>query len=202
MKTKRTLTLVSGILLAIGAFSALLLAIIALIGARPLLNFLEEVSRTAYEELVNAGQMLVEDMQETLEFERLINAVVIYSFAISSLITGAINAVFGGLLIAHSRKSDEVVANKKALIITSLVYAILSSNIVVMVLLICALVQKTEYVSVQEQPTNTNPTEIVEVQSLDETSVDYKIKQLNILKETGAITKEEYVKLLKRILND
>ena len=135
------------------------------------------------------------------EFERFINAIFIYTLGISSLITGSINAVLGGLLIAHSRKSDEIVATKKALIIISLVYAILENNVVIMVLLICTLVQKTEFVSVKEDA-HVEPTNIVEVNPIDESDTDYKIKQLNILKETGAITQEEYVKLLKRILND
>lgn len=201
MKTKRTLTLVSGILLAVSAFSALIIALIALIGAKPLLDFVENMSREYYQQLVDAGQMLLEDLQDTLEFERLSNTIFIYTFGITLLFNGAISAVLGGLLIAHSRKSDEIVANKKALIITSLVYTILENNIVVMVLLICALVQKTDYVTVEKQSTE-NSNETVDVQNVEETGVDYKIKQLNILKETGAVTQEEYVKLLKRILND
>lgn len=200
MKAKRTLILVSGIILAIGAFSSIILALVAIIGAQPIIDLFQSASRMEYQSLVDAGQMLLEDMIEALEWERMFYAIYVYTFGISSLITGVLSGVFGGLLIAHSRKSDEIVATKKALIITSLVYAILLGNIIVIVLLICALIQKCEQSIAKE--VNVEPANIVEVQPTDETGVDHKIKQLNILKETGAITQEEYVKLLKRIWND
>lgn len=241
MKTKRTLSLVSGILLILLAVGAVIAAIAIFVLRAPVV---EAVSSMVYEltmsemlPLIEAGEVLEADainaaLEAAAAFEQMVGIVFVPA-GIGVILGGVIHAVFGGLLVAHSRKSDEVVATKKTLLILSLIFSILTSNLLVMILLICALAKKVE---VQQNnfetvapvnnapvapvapvvnntpvtPVASEPTvapvveEVVAQPSAQDVvasagSVDEKVSKLKAMRDSGAISQDEYVELLKKL---
>ena len=244
MKAKRTLTLISGILLILLAVGAVVTAIGIFVLKGPVVESLTQIvydmTMSEAQVLVDAGEMLLTDAialaEETATIFQNTVGVFFIPAAIGVLFGGVLHAVVGGLLIAHSRKSDEVVATKKAILVIGLIFAILTSNLLVMILLICALAKKVQYepaftppvsetvypvqptaepvvtpvqpvqeevvTPVQETPAQPEVEQVAPVQNSAPETVDEKIRQLKAMRDSGAITQDEYVELLKKVFNN
>ncbi len=234
MKTKRTLSLVSGILLILLAVGAVITAVAIFVLKAPIIDaFKEIITETVTAELGYTGELTPEQLAEITDG---VNAIMdpigmlFIPLGVGALLGGVIHAIFGGLLIAHSRKSDEVVATKKTLLVLSLVFSILTSNLLVMILIICALAKKVEVEQnnfetvapansapvnntpvtpvapvvnntpvqetvVAEQPAQTSVEDVVAGAG----SVDEKVSKLKAMRDSGAISQDEYVELLKKL---
>lgn len=234
MKTKRTLSLVSGILLILLAVGAIITAVAIFALKAPIVEALEQiVNEMVTTELGYTGELTPEQIAEiekgVSEIMGMVGMIFI-PFGVGALLGGVIHAVFGGLLIAHSKKSDEIVATKKTLLILTLVFTIFTSNLLVMILIICALAKKVEVeqngyeavAPVNNTTVNNAPvtpaTPVTPVAPVQETvvaqqpaqtsvqdvvssagSVDEKVSKLKAMRDSGAISQDEYVELLKKL---
>lgn len=241
MKTKRTLSLVSGILLILLAVGAIITAVAIFALKAPIVEALEQIlNEMVATELGYTGELTPEQLAEiekgVSDIMGMVGMVFI-PFGAGALLGGVIHAVFGGLLIAHSRKSDEIVATKKTLLILTLVFSILTSNLLVMILIICALAKKVEVEqnnfetvapvnnapvapvapvvnNTPVTPVASEPTVAPVVEPVVEPvaaqpsaqdivanagSVDEKVSKLKAMRDSGAISQEEYVELLKKL---
>ena len=194
MIQKRRLALASGIIL---IFSALMYILLAVFGLS--FNDAEAVNelRTMLEELVLIGELAVE------EVDTLIDAFKKFAVLITIIcaVIAATNITLGVLLIRFSRAKDDIVRSKKALILTSAIVSIFTSGLLCAALLFIAYYTNTDRVVVDitqnVQTENANITQ----KDINE-KYETKIRRLQNLRDSGAITKEEYNKLLKQIFED
>lgn len=203
MKQKRSEILTAGIFYILSAVTHIILAII--IGCTIDSELIPEIE-AEFDELIAIGEMTQEVAVELLNLYYMIAQVIVIFLAIIAIV----DIVMGILLIKHSNASDEIVANKKALLITSLVLAFMFSGLVTVIMLILALCAKAETPAVESTVvtgtvtnTETVSEETKDVQS-DEINKKYesKIKKLQALRDSGAISQDEYATLLKQIFKD
>lgn len=203
MRQKRSEILTGGIFYILSAVTHIFLAII--IGCTIDSVLIPEIE-AEFDELIAIGELTQEAAVELLNFYYIIAQVIVIFLAIIAIV----DIVMGILLIKHSKASDDIVANKKALLITSLVLAFMFSGIVTVIMLILALCAKVEtpvventMVSGTVTNTETVGEETKNVQS-DEINKKYesKIKKLQALRDSGAISRDEYATLLKQIFKD
>lgn len=194
MIQKRRLALASGIIL---IFSALMYILLAVCGLS--FNDAEAANelRVMLEELVLIGELAVE------EVDTLIDAFKKFAVLITIIcaVIAATNITLGVLLIRFSRAKDDIVRSKKALILTSAIVSIFTSGLLCAALLFIAYFTNTDRVVVDitqnVQTENANITQ----KDINE-KYETKIRRLQNLRDSGAITKEEYNKLLKQIFED
>lgn len=203
MRQKRSEILTGGIFYILSAVTHIFLAIV--IGCTIDSVLIPEIE-AEFDELIAIGEMTQEVAVELLNLYYMIAQVIVIFLAIIAIV----DIVMGILLIKHSKASDEIVANKKALLITSLVLAFMFSGLVTVIMLILALCAKVETPVVEGTVvagtvtnTETVSEETKDVQS-DEINKKYesKIKKLQALRDSGAISQDEYATLLKQIFKD
>lgn len=203
MRQKRSEILTGGIFYILSAVTHIFLAII--IGCTIDSVLIPEIE-AEFDELIAIGELTQEGAVELLNFYYLVAQVIVIFLAIIAIV----DIVMGILLIKHSKASDDIVANKKALLITSLVLAFMFSGIVTVIMLILALCAKVETPVVESTMVSGTVTnaetageETKDVQS-DEINKKYesKIKKLQALRDSGAISQDEYAILLKQIFKD
>lgn len=213
MKNKRSLILASGILFIISAVSYILLSLIVATS----IDGIVQIIGVELSELVEVGELTTEYVNYIMN---LINTLIWVGVGIL-LAFAVVDMVLGILLVKHSKKNDEIVARKKGLVITSLVFSFICGGIVSAILLILALCTK---VNLDENKQVVEPVapavsngETKEMSNMEreltqpkqpeqKTVVNdkyaEKIRKLQNLRDSGAITKEEYDKLLSQVFED
>ena len=211
MKNKRSLILASGILFIISAVSFVGTSFLVALSINPTISYLSN----EFYELAAVGEMNPEYIGQLLNFIK----IMLWCLVGVCIIFAVVDVVFGVLLIKHSKKSDEIVSKNKALIITSLVFAFICGGLISAILLIVALCIK-EDVSVAKdeklEDVSKNSSDDLKNKTSETTLNDsanaqnnivnekyaVKIIRLKKLRDSGAITKEEYDKLLKQVFLD
>ena len=191
MKQKRGLLLASGIIFVV---IAALYAIIAIVAIPSVDSVIMPIIEAEVEELVMIGE--AELAEETLNTMKLSLNIVI----ISMVVIAIVDMILGIKLIKLSKASDKVITEKRKLIVTAMVVSIFAAGLMVTILLCLAL-----YLRVDEEPrqvvVQTIPTENMNQAQINE-KYETKIRRLQDLRDKGAITKEEYQKLLKQIFEE
>lgn len=198
MKTKKTLILLSGIFFILAAVSLLLTGILCVTYFNT--TFLELI-RFELEQLVYVGEMTSQYVESIMGlFHMLMWFLAIYSFVFC-----IVDIVLGVLLIKRSNASDEVLREGKGLLIASLIVSFLGGSLVTIILLIIALSIKEKPENVVVKPENVpySVTDTVETKfNVVNEKYESKIRKLQTLRDSGAITKEEYEILLKQVFKD
>ena len=191
MKQKRALLLASGIIFVI---IAVLYAMIALAAMPNIDTVIMPIVKAELDELVLIGE--IELTENTLEsIKSVINVVLIFMVVIA-----IVDMIIGVMLIRRSKESDKVILEKKNLVITAIVVSLFTSGLITTILLICALYKPVETSRTEAVMTNSTVENIEQKQVNDKYEI--KIRRLQDLRDKGAITKEEYQKLLKQIFED
>lgn len=211
MKNKRSLILASGILFIISAVSFVGTSFLVAFSIDPTISYLSN----EFYELAAVGEMNPEYIGQLLNFIK----IMLWCLVGVCIIFAVIDVVFGVLLIKHSKKSDEIVSKNKALIITSLVFAFICGGLISAILLIVALCIKEDAIVAKDEKLedlSKNTSDDLKNQTSETTLNDsanaqnnivnekyaVKIIRLKKLRDSGAITKEEYDKLLKQVFLD
>ena len=191
MKQKRALLLASGIIFVI---IAVLYAMIALAAMPNIDTVIMPIVKAELDELVLIGEIELTD--NTLEsIKSVINVALIFMVVIA-----IVDMIIGVMLIRRSKESDKVILEKKNLVITAIVVSLFTSGLITTILLICALYKPVETSRAEAVMTNSTVENIEQKQVNDK--YETKIRRLQDLRDKGAITKEEYQKLLKQIFED
>ena len=191
MKQKRALLLASGIIFVI---IAVLYAMIALAAMPNIDTVIMPIVKAELDELVLIGE--IELTENTLEsIKSVINVVLIFMVVIA-----IVDMIIGVMLIRRSKESDKVILEKKNLVITAIVVSLFTSGLITTILLICVLYKPVETSRAETVMTNSTVENIEQKQVNDK--YETKIRRLQDLRDKGAITKEEYQKLLKQIFED
>ena len=191
MKQKRALLLASGIIFVI---IAVLYAMIALAAMPNIDTVIMPIVKAELDELVLIGE--IELTENTLEsIKSVINIMLIFMVVIA-----IVDMIIGVMLIRRSKESDKVILEKKNLVITAIVVSLFTSGLITTILLICALYKPVETSCAEAVMTNSTVENIEQKQVNDK--YETKIRRLQDLRDKGAITKEEYQKLLKQIFED
>ena len=190
MKQKRGVLLASGIIFGV---IAVMYAIITLAAIPNVDSVIMPLLEAEMEELIMIGEP--ELAEET--FAAMKSA--LYIFIVAMAVMAIVDMVLGVLLIKHSKASDDVIKNKKGLVKTAAIVAVFTSGIIITILLILSL-----YYNVEESVQVVKQAE--DIDNMDQKQVndkfESKIRRLQHLRDTGAITKEEYQKLLKQIFEE
>ena len=191
MKQKRALLLASGIIFVI---IAVLYAMIALAAMPNIDTVIMPIVKAELDELVLIGEIELTD--NTLEsIKSVINVALIFMVVIA-----IVDMIIGVMLIRRSKESDKVILEKKNLVITAIVVSLFTSGLITTILLICALYKPVETSRAEAVMTKSTVENIEQKQVNDK--YETKIRRLQDLRDKGAITKEEYQKLLKQIFED
>ena len=118
-----------------------------------------------------------------------------------------VDLVLGISLIKHSKASDKILLGKRVLVITSIIVAFFTAGSIISILLIVAMSVKVETIESQTESNVVNNTATsTTIDNMDQTQInekyESKIRRLQDLRDKGAITKEEYQKLLKQIFEE
>jgi hypothetical protein len=191
MKQKRALLLASGIIFVI---IAVLYAMIALAAMPNIDTVIMPIVKAELDELVLIGE--IELTENTLEsIKSVINVVLIFMVVIA-----IVDMIIGVMLIRRSKESDKVILEKKSLVVTAIIVSVFTSGLITTILLVCALYKPVETLRAEAVMTNSTVENIEQKQVNDKYEI--KIRRLQDLRDKGAITKEEYQKLLKQIFED
>ena len=192
MKQKRGLLLASGIIFVI---IAVMYMIIALAAIPSIDSVIMPIVEAELDELVMIGEAeLAENTLESIKIT--INFVLIFIAIIA-----IVDMFIGVKLIRHSKESDSVILEKKNLVVAAIVVSIFTSSLIIAIMLIWSLNVK---VDTRESSYVVIPNSTFENADQKQINDKYemKIRRLQDLRDKGAITKEEYQKLLKQIFED
>lgn len=211
MKNKKSLILASGILFIFSAVSFVGTSFLVALSINPTISYLSN----EFYELAAVGEMNPEYIGQLLNFIK----IMLWCLVGVCIIFAVVDVVFGVLLIKHSKKSDEIVLKNKALIITSLVFSFICGGLISAILLIMVLCIKEDAIVAKDEKledVSKNSSDDLKNQTSETTLNDSANEQNNIvnekyavkiirlkkLRDSGAITKEEYDKLLKQVFLD
>lgn len=192
MKQKRGLLLASGIIFVI---IAVMYMIIALAAIPSIDSVIMPIVEAELDELVMIGEAeLAENTLESIKIT--INFVLIFIAIIA-----IVDMFIGVKLIRHSKESDSAILEKKNLVVAAIVVSIFTSSLIIAIMLIWSLNVK---VDTRESSYVVIPNSTFEHADQKQINDKYemKIRRLQDLRDKGAITKEEYQKLLKQIFED
>ena len=198
MKLKRGLLLASGIIFIV---IAALYAIIAIVSVPMFDTIILPLLEAELEELVMIGEEeLANELRNYMDFMQNGMVVLLAVMAIVDLVLGI-------LLIKHSKASDKILLEKRVLVITSIIVAFFTAGSIISILLIVAMSVKVETIETQTDSNVVNNTATsTTIDNMDQTQInekyESKIRRLQDLRDKGAITKEEYQKLLKQIFEE
>ena len=198
MKLKRGLLLASGIIFIV---IAALYAIIAIVSVPMFDTIILPLLEAELEELVMIGEEeLANELRNYMDFMQNGAVVLLAVMAIVDLVLGI-------LLIKHSKASDKILLEKRVLVITSIIVAFFTAGSIISILLIVAMSVKVETIETQTDSNVVNNTATsTTIDNMDQTQInekyESKIRRLQDLRDKGAITKEEYQKLLKQIFEE